>query len=86
MSFNSQKFQRRVPKTDGKKKRSTQVIDCDPRTELTEHHVPPRCMGAEFVIQVPRYKHEAYHTLFGCSKSFEQCCEILLKDWWTGKE
>jgi len=51
--------------------------------QITLHHVPPRSRGGGQVIEVPWYKHKAYHTIFGNAGSYEECCDILLRDWWT---
>lgn len=58
-------------------------LSCDPRMETTRHHVPPQTHGAKFILEKPRYLHEAYHTLFNSAESYEECCRILLQEWWT---
>lgn len=50
------------------------------------HHVPPRSNGFSdggFVLSKRRIDHKAYHQLFKNAGSYEECCAILLRDWWT---
>lgn len=49
----------------------------------TKHHVPPKSVGARFILWKKRNEHEAYHLLFGNAASLEECIEILRKEWWT---
>jgi hypothetical protein len=51
--------------------------------KLTKHHVPPRSVGAKFILYKTQKEHEAYHLLFRNAASYEECCEILKRDWWT---
>jgi hypothetical protein len=49
------------------------------------HHVPPQnpAKTTPFKIRVSKKDHAAYHQLFANAGSFEQCCEILWRDWWN---
>ena len=49
-----------------------------------EHHVPPRhpSLTTPVKIRVNKIDHAAYHQLFQNAGSYEQCCEILYRDWW----
>ena len=49
----------------------------------TKHHVPPKSVGAQFILYKTRKEHEAYHLLFGNAASYEECCKILKEQWWT---
>ena len=49
----------------------------------TDHHVPPQSVGSRYILVRPQNQHEAYHTLFGNAASYEECCAILLRRWWT---
>ena len=54
------------------------------RVKTSTHHVPPRSRGkALFTVEKPHVQHLAYHILFGNAGSFEECCEILKREWWT---
>jgi hypothetical protein len=48
------------------------------------HHVPPRhpATATPFKMRVRKVDHAAYHQLFANAASFEQCVEILWRDWW----
>lgn len=48
------------------------------------HHVPPRhpATTTPFKMKVRKIDHRAYHQLFANAASFEQCVEILWRDWW----
>jgi len=51
--------------------------------KMTIHHVPPRSRGkTQFLLEKPEHEHRAYHLLFGNAASYEECCQILWKDWW----
>lgn len=53
--------------------------------KTSKHHVPPRNPDPQprFLRIVDDRHHRAYHLLFGAVGSYEQACEILLRDWWT---
>lgn len=51
--------------------------------QRTDHHVPPRSVGARFVLRKKWRQHAAYHALFGNAPTLEACVEILRKQWWT---
>ena len=54
---------------------------------LTNHHVPPRSKGwnrqTGFTLQKRLIDHLAYHQLFENAGTFEECCDILKRQWWT---
>jgi hypothetical protein len=52
------------------------------------HHIPPQHPAATtpIKIRVGKNEHQAYHTLFQNAGSYEQCCEILYRDWWRAYE
>ena len=52
----------------------------------TKHHIPPKSVGAEFILYKTRKEHEAYHLLFRNAASFEECCKILKEEWWTPRK
>lgn len=49
-----------------------------------QHHIPPRNPAATtpFRVWVNKRDHWAYNQLFQNSASFEQCVEILWRNWW----
>lgn len=51
------------------------------------HHVPPRSNGYNaktgFMMVKRIIDHRAYHQIFKNAGSYQECCEILLRDWWT---
>jgi hypothetical protein len=50
---------------------------------ITIHHVPPKSRGkTKFLLEKPENQHRAYHLLFSNAGSYEECCQILWKDWW----
>lgn len=51
---------------------------------MNEHHVPPRnpARSTPFKMRIKKVDHAAYHQLFANAASFEQCVEILWRDWW----
>lgn len=49
---------------------------------LTTHHIPPRNAQPYTRKRVTRKVHQAYHTIFGPSPTFEACVAILRRDWW----
>lgn len=50
----------------------------------TKHHVPPKHPDKQpRVIRIDARHHRAYHILFGAPKTFEDCIQILKRDWWT---
>jgi hypothetical protein len=54
-------------------------------TKRSKHHVPPQHPDPQpkFIKVVDDRHHRAYHVLFKAAGSFEEACEILLRDWWT---
>lgn len=52
---------------------------------MSKHHVPPRhpARAAPFLLRKSVTDHRAYHQLFRNAGSYEQCCEILRREWWT---
>lgn len=48
------------------------------------HHIPPRnpAVTTPFKMRISKLDHSAYHQIFGNAGSYEQCCEILWKQWW----
>jgi hypothetical protein len=56
--------------------------------EMTDHHVPPRNPDKvpRIILRKKRVHHQAYHTLFAAAKSYEDCCAILLVNWWTDEQ
>lgn len=59
------------------------------RHNTNKHHVPPTSTctdkSRQFIKQVPKNQHQAYHLLFGNAPSFQRCVEIL-KWWWKPDE
>jgi len=55
------------------------------KAQRSKHHVPPKSIGAQFILYKTCKEHEAYHLLFGNAASYEECCKILKRDWWTPK-
>jgi len=55
------------------------------RRSTNVHHVPPRhpALTTPFKIRISKSDHAAYHQLFSNADSFEQCVEILWRDWWN---
>lgn len=56
------------------------------RRTMTNHHVPPKSVGARFILKKTMEEHRAYHTLFGNAASLEACIHILLHYWWTPQD
>ena len=52
---------------------------------MNVHHVPPQNPATKtpFKVRVNKLDHMAYHQLFANAGTFEQCVEILWRDWWT---
>lgn len=52
---------------------------------MSKHHVPPRhpATRTPFLLRKSVKDYRAYHQLFRNCGSYEQCCEILLREWWT---
>lgn len=59
-----------------------------PKDGKTAHHVPPRHPDKKpkRILRKTDKSHSAYHTLFSAAKSYEDCCMILLLDWWTDED
>ena len=56
------------------------------RKNYTDHHVPPVSTYAKwfgFILRKKDNEHVAYHILFGNVATYEECCRILKKHWWT---
>ena len=53
------------------------------QTKVTKHHILPRCRNgsddAKNIIYLPRYKHDAWHDLFG-NRNFDEAISML-KEW-----
>lgn len=62
------------------------LFKVEPRPDsMSRHHVPPRhpAKNTPFLLRKSVKDHRAYHQLFRNAGSYEQCCEILLREWWT---
>lgn len=59
-----------------------------PKDGLTGHHIPPKHPDKKPVVVLRKHRvhHEAYHTLFAAAKSYDDCCSILLTNWWTDEK
>jgi len=79
MSWGAQRYQRE--NHDEYRPRSKRPHPISSKS--TMHHVPPKSKGAEFILQKEWNRHSAYHLIFGNAASYEECCRILQKDWWT---
>lgn len=60
------------------------------KNKITSHHVPPtsRCKTPEakakqFILKKTETQHRAYHVLFANLATYQECCEVLLDEWWT---
>ncbi len=52
--------------------------------EMTTHHVPPTSRRpTDYILMKRRRAHMAYHEIFVNAASYEECCKILKRDWWT---
>lgn len=55
--------------------------------KLTRHHVPPTSTckdpSKQFVLMRTEAEHRSYHILFSNLATYEECCEVLRKYWWT---
>ena len=57
-------------------------LNGDPN-RITRHHVPPRNPARALPsIRIDERRHRAYHLLFANAASFEDCVQILRRDWW----